>query len=61
MVRITSGNLSLGPGVNESGNDLVVMDDFIYAEPQATPLPGTFLLMGSGLAGFWLRRRVVKK
>ena len=29
-VRITSGNLTLGPGNNESGSqDLVVMDDFI--------------------------------
>jgi hypothetical protein len=56
-VRITSGNSALGP--NESGGlDLVVMDDFIYKEPQAIiPLPGTFLLMGTGLAGFWLRRR----
>jgi hypothetical protein len=56
-VRITSGNSILGP--NESPTlDLVVMDDFIYAEPQAAPLPGTFLLMGTGLAGFWLRKRL---
>jgi len=59
-VRMTSGNSSLGP--NESaGVDLVVMDDFIYGEPQAAPLPGTFLLMGTGLAGFWLRRHLMKK
>lgn len=33
-VRITSGNAALGSGVNESvATDLVVMDDFIYAEP----------------------------
>lgn len=33
-VRITSGNAALGAGVNESvATDLVVMDDFIYAEP----------------------------
>jgi PEP-CTERM motif len=25
------------------------------------PLPGTFLLMGTGLAGFWLQRRFAKK
>jgi hypothetical protein len=60
-VRITSGNSALGPGIVSSGSDVVVMDDFIYAEPQATPLPGTFLLMGTGLAGFWLRRRFMKK
>lgn len=60
-VRITSGNSALGP--NESGSlDLVVMDDFIYGEPQAIiPLPGTFLLMGTGLAGFWLRRLLMRK
>jgi hypothetical protein len=60
-VRIITGNTSLGP--NEAGGfDLVVMDDFIYAEPQATtPLPGTFLLLGTGLAGCLLRRRFLKK
>jgi len=60
-VRITSGNSILGPNESLPNFDLVVMDDFIYAEPQATPLPGTFLLLGTGLAGFWLRRRFLKK
>lgn len=54
-VRITSGNAALGPGVNDGGGtDLVVMDDFIYAEPQAVagaicsaPPP-----TGTPLAGF---------
>ena len=35
-VRITSGNAALGAAVNDNpggGNDLVVMDDFIYSEP----------------------------
>ena len=42
-VRITSGNQILG-GI-ETG-DLVVMDDFIYAEPRAAvPEPATSLLM----------------
>jgi hypothetical protein len=59
-IRITSGNSSLG-GLESLGTDLVVMDDFIYGEPQAIPLPGTFLLMGTGLAGFWMRRRFTKK
>ena len=38
-VRITSGNAALGP--TETAIDLVVMDDFIYAEPQGavTPTP----------------------
>jgi hypothetical protein len=34
-VRITSGNAPLGPTDNPPGSDLVVMDDFIYGEPQA--------------------------
>ena len=42
-VEITAGNAPLGAGVNDlsdGGNaDLVVMDDFIYAEPQALPVP----------------------
>lgn len=39
-VRITSGNAALGPN-ETSVTDLVVMDDFIYAEPQGavTPTP----------------------
>jgi hypothetical protein len=39
-VRITSGNAALGPN-ETSVVDMVVMDDFIYAEPQApvTPTP----------------------
>jgi hypothetical protein len=36
LVRITSGDVELG-GSNRGGRDLVVMDDFIYGEPQ--PLP----------------------
>jgi len=47
-VRITAGNSSLGP--NDGGElDLVVMDDFIYSEPQAVPEPATLLLLGTGL------------
>ncbi|MEP7132218.1 MAG: hypothetical protein ABI914_03575 [Acidobacteriota bacterium] len=56
-VRITSGNAALGDP--QSGNDLVVMDDFIYSEPQAaalaqTPVPTlsgwAMLVMGIALA-----------
>jgi hypothetical protein len=47
-VRITSGNSALGP--NESPTtDLVVMDDFIYAEPRAIAEPASFGLTLLGL------------
>jgi hypothetical protein len=35
-VRITSGNSALGPNESLPATDLVVMDDFIYAEPRAS-------------------------
>jgi hypothetical protein len=35
-VRITSGNVAPGPDDDEN-NDIVVMDDFLYGEPQALP------------------------
>src|SRR5581483_5619181 len=39
-VTITSGGAALGPDVNDFGpNNLVVMDDFIYGEPQADAPP----------------------
>lgn len=53
-VRITNGNAPLGPN-DQNGNptDLVVMDDFIYGEPVAAPVPepATLVLLGTGLAG----------
>jgi hypothetical protein len=58
-VRITSGNQALAPG--NLLEDLVVMDDFIYAEPQvriaAVPEPSGLILLGLGLGAFALSRR----
>jgi hypothetical protein len=34
-VRITSGDVA--PGPNDDGRDIVMMDDFIYGEPQRAP------------------------
>jgi hypothetical protein len=50
-VRITTGNTA--PGPNESGVvDVVMMDDFLYSEPQtAIPEPTSMLLVGASLAG----------
>jgi len=60
-VRITNGNAALGAGVldqNGSANDLVVMDDFLYAEPRAAvPLPATLWLVVLALPLLAGRRR----
>jgi hypothetical protein len=48
-IRITTGNAALGPN-DGGGIDVVAMDDFIYAEPQAVPEPATLTLLGLGLA-----------
>ena len=58
-VRITSGTQALMPGA--TAGDLVVMDDFIYAEPVAArlrvPEPMTAALSALALAALMLQRR----
>lgn len=54
-VRITSGNAALG--APESGNDLVAMDDFLFAEPRAVPEPSTMVLLAAGLLAVAAVRR----
>ena len=61
-VRITAGlNTIVSNGLlGNQNDDVVVMDDFLYAEPARIPEPGSILLVGLGLAGMavgWLRRR----
>lgn len=60
-VRITNGNVAPGAGVldqNGNANDVVVMDDFVYATPQAVPEPGALALaLPLMVPAFWLVRR----
>lgn len=61
-VRITSGNQVLSPTNNTT--DLVVVDDFIYGEPQAQaaviPLPAA-VWAGALLLGGVVARRAVRR
>ena len=63
-VRITSGNTALSAGATDGGTfDVAVMDDFLYAEPQAAaavPEPGSLILFSTGALAIArrVRRRV---
>ncbi len=58
QIRITSGNTAIGPNDDPiNGIDIVVLDDFLYGEPQPVPEPSTMLLLGSGIIGLGLWKR----
>jgi hypothetical protein len=61
-VRITSGaNTIVANGVLGNPNDdVVAMDDFLYAEPavaRSAPEPASLILLGAGIASVAVRRR----
>ncbi|GJL57016.1 MAG: hypothetical protein NPIRA02_41480 [Nitrospirales bacterium] len=63
-VQITSGNTAIGPNDDPiNGVDIVVLDDFLYSEPQPVPEPTTLLLLGTGIVGIglWKRTRRVEQ
>ena len=62
-VRITTGNSILSDTNNDTASsDLVVMDDFIYSEPQGVPETSSLVLLTTGLValGFGVFRRFRK-
>jgi len=61
-VRITTGNNILSDTNTDVFSDLVVMDDFIYSEPQGVPETSSLVLLTTGLValGFGVFRRFRK-
>jgi hypothetical protein len=50
QLRIITGTAALGVADDPAaGRDVVAMDDFLFAEPVGTPLPGTLALVGAAL------------
>ena len=57
-VRITTGNVALGPNDQNGDNpDVVVMDDFLYDEPVGVPEPAAAALAALGLTGLLITAR----
>ena len=57
-VRIITGNTALGPNDQNGDNvDVVVMDDFLYDEPEAVPEPATAALTAFGLVAMLITAR----
>ena len=57
-VRIMSGNVAPGPNDGEGGADIVLMDDFLYAEPTPIPEPATLLLFSAAFAAMTIKLRL---
>lgn len=62
-VRIVTGTTALGPS-ESAGVDLVVMDDFLYGEPQRVPGPIAgaglpALAVALGIVTWWRRRKKI--
>lgn len=55
-VRITTGNTAGGPTQN-ANTDVVLMDDFLYSDPQAVPEPAILGLLAVGLTALAVRAK----
>jgi hypothetical protein len=55
-VRITTGNSPLGP-TDSATDDVVVMDDFFFREPQRVPEPGILVLVAAAILAFAFVRK----
>ena len=57
-VRIMSGNVAPGPDDGSGGADIVLMDDFLFAEPAPIPEPATLLLFSAAFAAMTIKLRL---